>query len=119
MPNDERILETTPVGSLGLIPTDSCKELGDKVDFYLKQWTSIIMRLLSRITTKTAMSFTLTLQDSVPEKLSVLLISLYVVMIYISWLMLPTTVLLTKCADRKITCHQTITTQTLRESLLQ
>ena len=38
MPNDERILETTPVGSLGLIPTDSCKELGDKVDFYLKQW---------------------------------------------------------------------------------
>ena len=38
MPNDERILETMPVGTLGLIPTDSCRELGEKVDAYLKAW---------------------------------------------------------------------------------
>ncbi|MCC8168434.1 MAG: ribose-phosphate pyrophosphokinase [Clostridiales bacterium] len=38
MPNDERILKTTPVGSLGLITTDSCLELGRKVDSYLVQW---------------------------------------------------------------------------------
>lgn len=28
MPNDERILETMPTGTLGLIPTASCMELG-------------------------------------------------------------------------------------------
>lgn len=38
MPNDERILETIPVGSLGLIPLESCRELGDKVDEYLVKW---------------------------------------------------------------------------------
>lgn len=38
MPNDERILETTPDGTLGLIPLQSCKELGDKVDKYLVTW---------------------------------------------------------------------------------
>ena len=38
MPNDERILETTPDGMLGLIPLQSCKELGDKVDEYLVTW---------------------------------------------------------------------------------
>ena len=35
MPNDERILETMPTGTLGLIPTASCMELGKKVDSYL------------------------------------------------------------------------------------
>lgn len=38
MPNDERILETMPTGTLGLIPTDSCMELGKKVDQYLTEW---------------------------------------------------------------------------------
>jgi ribose-phosphate pyrophosphokinase len=38
MPNDERILETMPTGTLGIIPTDSCIELGNKVDQYLKKW---------------------------------------------------------------------------------
>ncbi len=38
MPNDERILETMPTGTLGLIPTDSCMELGQKVDRYLTEW---------------------------------------------------------------------------------
>ena len=32
MPNDERNLETLPDGALGLIPLESCKELGLKVD---------------------------------------------------------------------------------------
>ena len=31
MPNDERNLETLPDGALGLIPLESCKELGLKV----------------------------------------------------------------------------------------
>ncbi len=34
----ERILETIPVGSLGIIPLPSCKELGQKVDHYLARW---------------------------------------------------------------------------------
>ena len=34
----ERVLETIPVGSLGIIPLPSCKELGDKVNDYLVQW---------------------------------------------------------------------------------
>ena len=38
MPNDERNLETMPDGALGLIPLESCKELGLKVDQYLVGW---------------------------------------------------------------------------------
>ena len=38
MPNDERNLETIPDGVLGLIPLESCKELGHKVDEYLAGW---------------------------------------------------------------------------------
>ena len=38
MPNDEKLLEAMPVGTLGLIPTDSCIELGKKVDEYLTTW---------------------------------------------------------------------------------
>ena len=34
----ERVLETIPVGSLGIIPLPSCKELGDKVNSYLVAW---------------------------------------------------------------------------------
>ena len=35
MPNDERILETMPTGTLGLVATDSCIGLAQKVDAYL------------------------------------------------------------------------------------
>lgn len=38
MPNDERILETMPTGTLGIIPTDSCIQLGQMVDEYLVKW---------------------------------------------------------------------------------
>ena len=38
MPNDERILETIPNGIVGLIPTKSCTEMGEKVDKYLTTW---------------------------------------------------------------------------------
>ena len=38
MPNEEKLLEAMPVGTLGLIPTDSCIELGKKVDEYLTTW---------------------------------------------------------------------------------
>jgi ribose-phosphate pyrophosphokinase len=34
----ERVLETIPVGSLGIIPLPSCKELGKQVNDYLVQW---------------------------------------------------------------------------------
>lgn len=40
MPNDERILETMPTGTLGLIATESCSELAEQVDYYLKGWRS-------------------------------------------------------------------------------
>lgn len=38
MPNDERILETLPTGTLGLVATESCIGLAEKVDYYLKGW---------------------------------------------------------------------------------
>ncbi len=34
----ERVLETIPVGSLGIIPLPSCRELGQKINDYLVQW---------------------------------------------------------------------------------
>lgn len=38
MPNDEMILETLPTGTLGLVATDSCIGLAEKVDQYLTTW---------------------------------------------------------------------------------
>ena len=40
MPNREekRNLETIPVGSLGIIPLEGCRTLGEKVDQYLVKW---------------------------------------------------------------------------------
>lgn len=39
MPNEEIFLkESTPVGTLGIIPLESCKELGAKVNNYLVKW---------------------------------------------------------------------------------
>lgn len=35
---EEKIIETIPVGPLGLIPLKSCKTLGEKVDKYLVDW---------------------------------------------------------------------------------
>ena len=35
---DKRNLETIPVGSLGIIPLEGCKELGQKVNDYLVMW---------------------------------------------------------------------------------
>ena len=35
---EEKIIETIPVGPLGLIPLKSCAELGKKVDQYLVSW---------------------------------------------------------------------------------
>ena len=35
---EEKIIETIPVGPLGLIPLKSCAALGEKVDKYLVDW---------------------------------------------------------------------------------
>ena len=35
---EKRNLETIPVGSLGIIPLEGCKTLGEKVDNYLVKW---------------------------------------------------------------------------------
>jgi len=35
---EKRNLETIPVGSLGIIPLEGCKSLGEKVDKYLVEW---------------------------------------------------------------------------------
>ena len=41
MPNEEIMLSTNPpLGNLGLIPLESCRELGEKVDQYLVKWRS-------------------------------------------------------------------------------
>jgi len=39
--DDIRNLDTIPVGSLGIIPLESCKELGEKVDHYLVNWRTV------------------------------------------------------------------------------
>lgn len=38
MPNEEIHLDTMPVGPLGIIALDSCKELGAQVDHYITSW---------------------------------------------------------------------------------
>ena len=41
MPNEEILLsDSTPIGTLGIIPLESCKELGAKVNNYLVDWRS-------------------------------------------------------------------------------
>ena len=35
---EEKIIETIPVGPLGLIPLKGISELGEKVDRYLVEW---------------------------------------------------------------------------------
>ena len=37
---EKRNLETIPVGSLGMIPLEGCKALGEKVDYYLVKWST-------------------------------------------------------------------------------
>lgn len=37
-PEDIRDLETIPVGSLGMIPLEGCKDLGERIDKYLVDW---------------------------------------------------------------------------------
>ena len=89
MPNDERILETMPTGTLGLIPTASCMELGKKVDSYLSTWrehrehehhNDIAFKEYHKAT-----SSSLIFHDLVPEKRNVLSISLSGAMTSISW----------------------------------
>ncbi|MDE5782453.1 MAG: ribose-phosphate pyrophosphokinase [Lachnospiraceae bacterium] len=38
MLNEDRNLDTIPVGALGIVAMDSCKELGEKVDKYIANW---------------------------------------------------------------------------------
>ena len=38
MSDDKRNLQTIPTGPLGLVPLQSCKSLGEKVDHYLVKW---------------------------------------------------------------------------------
>lgn len=38
MANDEKLLQTLPTGTLGLIPLESFKEMGKRVDKYLVKW---------------------------------------------------------------------------------
>ena len=40
MPSEEKNLETIPVGSLGIVAMESCKELGKEVDQYIVDWRS-------------------------------------------------------------------------------
>ena len=74
----QRVLETIPVGSLGLIPLKSCEELGRQVNDYLVKW-----RHSSDLEHKSSIAFTgyerdsylipATHPGSVPEKEKVLL----------------------------------------------
>ena len=49
---ETRNLETIPVGSLGIIPLEGCKSLGQKVDDYLVEWRTVV-----KASIKTALPF--------------------------------------------------------------
>lgn len=90
MPNDERILETMPTGTLGLVATDSCIGLAQKVDAYLQGWREHREHQHANESAfkdyyKTATLSSLLHLDSVPARLNVLSTSLFVVMICTSW----------------------------------
>lgn len=51
MANDEKLLQTLPTGPLGLIPLESFKEMGKKVDKYLVDWRNKREHELSDTTT--------------------------------------------------------------------
>jgi len=53
MQRSQRVLETIPIGSLGLIPLNSCKQLGQQVNDYLVKW-----RHSSELEHKTNIAFT-------------------------------------------------------------
>ena len=38
---ETRNLETIPVGSLGIIPLEGCRSLGEKVNDYLVKWRTV------------------------------------------------------------------------------
>ncbi len=40
MPSEEKILETIPVGPLGIVAMENCRELGKQVDEYIVGWRS-------------------------------------------------------------------------------
>ena len=40
MPSEEKILETIPVGPLGIVAMENCKDLGRQVDSYIAGWRS-------------------------------------------------------------------------------
>ena len=40
---EEKIIETIPVGPLGLIPLKGCEELVGKVDKYLVDWRNCLL----------------------------------------------------------------------------
>ena len=42
MHNDQRNLETIPTGALGIIPLESCREIGEKVDKYLEDVQTVL-----------------------------------------------------------------------------
>ena len=97
MPNDERILETMPTGTLGLIPTASCMELGKKVDSYLSTWREHREHehhddIAFKEYHKESYIMSLIFHVLVPEKRNVSSISLSGATTFILWSMSPITV---------------------------
>ena len=82
---EKRNLNSIPVGSLGIVPLEGCKTLGDKVDAYLVKW-----RTERESEHKNSLAFSGYQRDSyiihvsVPVKLRALSWNLSVVMTYIS-----------------------------------
>ena len=97
-------LTTLPVGRLGLIPLDSCRPLGEKVNEWLVKWRKErenpelgtcafegYQRDSYIINVKTLVS--------VPVKEKARSVNPYVVTIFMLWLMSATTVSTTRSAD--------------------
>lgn len=89
MPNDERILETMPTGTLGLIPTASCMELGKsrQLSFHLREHREHEHHndIAFKEYHKESYIIEPHIHDLVPEKRNVLSISLSGAMTSISW----------------------------------
>ena len=105
-----------PVGPLGIIAMDSCKEIAQKVDAWLLE-----ERHGETGNKEGLSSFFINSRcpDSVTERQKRLLMNQSEVKIFIFFVMLATIVLHTILWAIQTICHRTITLQTLRELFLQ
>lgn len=116
MSNSERNLETLPTGSLGIIPLQSCQELGEKVDKYLVKWRDERQHQHQNDAAFMGYKRDSYIIEAVTPRFGSgeakgMIKKLFVVMTFILWLMLLTTALLILYVVRQTICPQMIITR--------